>query len=120
MRNLFAMMLLEAMMVELMSNAVVVVAVELPDVEGDNGDIDCGTINPTEDELAEWLKSMGLTPKESIEDYAPTERMVAMSVDELATLKREFDVLKVRADEGEELARKVRALHEEFFPTDNE
>jgi len=119
MRNLFAMMLLEAMMAELMSNAVVV-AVELPDVEGDNGDIDCGTINPTEDELAEWLKSMGLTPKESIEDYSPTERMVAMSVDELATLKREFDVLKVRADEGEELARKVRALHEEFFPTDNE
>lgn len=120
MRNLFAMMLLEAMMMELMSNAVAVVAVELPDVEDDNGNVEGGTINPTEDELAEWLKSMGLTPNKSIEDYNPTDRVVVMSVDELATLKREFDVLKVRADEGEELARKVRALHEEFFPTDNE
>lgn len=69
--------------------------------------------------LANWLNEMGVKEK-SIEDYEPNEEMVAMSLSELETLKREFDILKVRADEGEELARKVRALHEEFFPTDNE
>lgn len=69
--------------------------------------------------LTNWLNEMGVAEK-SIEDYEPNEEMVAMSLSELETLKREFDILKVRAEEGEELARKVRELQTEFFPTDNE
>lgn len=67
--------------------------------------------------LAEWLENMGLTPNESVEEMTNNEEVVVLTLSELETIKREMDTLKVRAEEGEELARKLDALHSEFFPT---
>lgn len=70
-----------------------------------------------ERELVDWLTNdCGLNVNKSASDYAPNEKMIALSVSEMAQIKREMDILRVRANEGEELARKVRSLHDEFFP----
>lgn len=103
--TIFALMALEmAIIAELMNNIVVVV-----DIETET------PTPPTEEEvITEWLENdCGLSMGTS---YAPNEKMVALSVDEMMQIKREMDVLRVRAEEGEELARKVRSLHDEFFP----
>ena len=70
-----------------------------------------------EQDVMDWLtEDCGLMLNKSLSDYAPNEKMIALSVDELRQIKREMDYLRVRANEGEELARKVRSLHDEFFP----
>lgn len=70
-----------------------------------------------EQDVMDWLTDdCGLMVNKSVSDYAPNENMIALSVDELRQIKREMDILRVRANEGEELARKVRSLHDEFFP----
>ena len=70
-----------------------------------------------EQDVMDWLTDdCGLMVNKSVSDYAPNEKMIALSVDELRQIKREMDILRVRASEGEELARKVRSLHDEFFP----
>ena len=70
-----------------------------------------------EQDVMDWLTDdCGLMVNKSVSDYAPNEKMIALSVDELRQIKREMDILRVRANEGEELARKVRSLHDEFFP----
>lgn len=70
-----------------------------------------------EQDVMDWLTDdCGLMVNKSTSDYAPNEKMIALSVDELRQIKREMDILRVRANEGEELARKVRSLHDEFFP----
>lgn len=70
-----------------------------------------------EQDVMDWLTDdCGLMVNKSVSDYAPNEKMIALSVDELRQIKREMDILRVRVNEGEELARKVRSLHDEFFP----
>lgn len=70
-----------------------------------------------EQDVMDWLTDdCGLMVNKSVSDYAPNEKMIALSVEELRQIKREMDILRVRANEGEELARKVRSLHDEFFP----
>jgi hypothetical protein len=81
----------------------------------DRAVVDEGTFG--ERELVDWLTNdCGLNVNKSASDYAPNEKMIALSVSEMAQIKREMDILRVRANEGEELARKVRSLHDEFFP----
>lgn len=81
----------------------------------DRAVVDEGTFG--EREIVDWLtKDCGLNVNKSASDYAPNEKMIALSVSEMAQIKREMDILRVRANEGEELARKVRSLHDEFFP----
>jgi hypothetical protein len=81
----------------------------------DRAVVDEGTFG--ERELVDWLTNdCGLNVNKSASDYAPNEKMIALSVSEMAQIKREMDILRVRANEGEELARKVRSLHNEFFP----
>jgi hypothetical protein len=81
----------------------------------DRAVVDEGTFG--ERELVDWLTNdCGLNVNKSASDYAPNEKMIALSVSEMAQIKREIDILRVRANEGEELARKVRSLHDEFFP----
>lgn len=77
---------------------------------------------PTRKEvISNWLETeIGLTPHKSVEEMGNEEEMVVMTLSELETIKREMDILKVRVKEGEEFARKIRAIHEEFFPTENE
>lgn len=77
---------------------------------------------PTRKEIiSDWLENeIGLTPNNSVEEMENEDEVVVMTLSELEAIKREMDILKVRVKEGEELARKVRALNEEFFPTDNE
>ena len=71
-----------------------------------------------EREIVDWLVTdCGLNVNKSASEYAPNEKMIALSVSEMAQIKREMDILKVRAEEGEELARKLDALHSEFFPS---
>jgi hypothetical protein len=65
--------------------------------------------------IVDWLKSMGL--KETTDTTEQTETTITLTLSELETIKREMDILKVRAEEGEELARKLDALHSEFFPS---
>lgn len=65
--------------------------------------------------IVDWLKSMGLT--ETTDTTEQTETTITLTLSELETIKREMDILKVRAEEGEELARKLDALHSEFFPS---
>lgn len=68
------------------------------------------------DEVVDFLTNdCGLNLSEPRE-YEETAQMVMLSTDEILHIKREMDVLRVRANEGEELARKVRSLHDEFFP----
>ena len=68
------------------------------------------------DEVVDFLTNdCGLNLSEPRE-YGETAQMVMLSTDEILQIKREMDVLRVRANEGEELARKVRSLHDEFFP----
>ena len=110
--TIFALMALEmAIIAELMNNIVIVVDIETETPNLDDYDM---PQPPTQDEvLTEWLeKDCGLTMGTS---YAPNERMVALSVDEMMQIKREMDVLRVRAEEGEELARKIQNIHDEFF-----
>lgn len=71
---------------------------------------------PTQETIiVDWLKSMGLT--ETTDTTEQTETTITLTLSELETIKREMDILKVRAEEGEELARKLDALHSEFFPS---
>jgi hypothetical protein len=65
--------------------------------------------------IVDWLKSMGL--KETTDTTEQTETTITLTLSELETIKREMDILKVRAEEGEELARNFDALHSEFFPS---
>lgn len=65
--------------------------------------------------IVDWLESMGL--KETTDTTEQTETTITLTLSELETIKREMDILKVRAEEGEELARKLDALHSEFFPS---
>ena len=70
-----------------------------------------------EEDVVEWLKNdCGLDVNKSVNDYAPNTKMMALSVDEMRQIKREMDILRVRANEGEELARAVKEIHKEFFP----
>jgi hypothetical protein len=70
-----------------------------------------------EQDVMDWLTDdCGLMVNKSVSDYAPNEKMIALSVNELRQIKREMDILRVRANEGEELARKIRSIHDEFFP----
>ena len=113
--TIFALMALEmAIIAELMNNIVIVVDIETetPNLN-DYDDYDMPQPPTQEEVLTEWLeKDCGLTMGTS---YAPNERMVALSVDEMMQIKREMDVLRVRAEEGEELARKIQNIHDEFF-----
>lgn len=112
--TLFTLMALEmAIIAEILNNitfVVVDIETELPNL--DENDM---PQPPTEEEvITEWLETdcglkMGTT-------YAPNTKAIALSLDELRQIKREMDYLRVRANEGEELARKVRSLHDEFFP----
>ena len=74
---------------------------------------------PTRKEvISDWLENeIGLTPNNSVEEMENEDEVVVMTLSELETIKREMDILKVRAEEGEELARKLDALHSEFFPS---
>lgn len=130
----FNLMVLEmAIIAELLSNIVVVVdnETETPNLD-DYDDYDFPhTEEKTlldriivdeqtygEQDVVDWLKNdCGLDISKSASDYAPNTKMMALSVDEMRQIKREMDILRVRAEEGEELARKVRSLHEEFFPS---
>ena len=107
--TIFALMALEmANIAELMNNIVVVVDIET-DLSNDF------PTPPTEEEvIADWLETdcglkMGTT-------YAPNEKMVALSLTEMKQIKKEMDYLRVRANEGEELARKIQSIQSEFFP----
>ena len=128
--TIFALMALEmAIIAELMNNIVVVVDIEteLPNLDDydsphteqetllDRAIVDEQTYD--EMELTEWLKNdCGLNINQSASDYAPNTKMIALSVDEMRQIKREMDILRVRANEGEELARKIQSIHDEFFP----
>lgn len=113
--TLFNLMVLEmAIIAELLNNLtfVVVDVDETPNLN-DYDDYDFPQPPTQEEVLTEWLeKDCGLTMGTS---YAPNERMVALSVDEMMQIKREMDVLRVRAEEGEELAKKIQNIHDEFF-----
>ena len=130
--TIFALMALEmAIIAELMNNIVVVVDIEteLPNLDDYNFPTPpteqetfldrtiVGKQTYGEQDVVDWLTNeCGLNINKSVSDYAPNEKMMALSVDEIRQIKREMDVLRVRAEEGEELARKVRSLHDEFFP----
>ena len=113
---IFTLMALEmAIIAELMNNLVVVVDIETetPSLD-DYDDYDFPTPPTKENVITEWLENdCGLSMGTS---YAPNEKMVVLSVDEMMQIKREMDVLRVRAEEGEELARKIQSIHNEFFP----
>ena len=127
--TLFALMALEmAIIAELMNNLTFVVE-DSPNMD-DYDDYDfpktenyCGL--PIVDEetygekdIVDWLTNeCGLNVNKSATEYSPNTKMMALSVDEMRQIKREMDILRVRANEGEELARKIRNLHEEFFPS---
>lgn len=128
--TIFALMALEmAIIAELMNNIVVVVDIEteLPNLDDydsphteqetllDRAIVDEQTYD--EMELTDWLKNdCGLNINQSASDYAPNTKMIALSVDEMQKIRREFLTYKVRAEEGEELARKIQSIHNEFFP----
>lgn len=132
--TLFALVAVEmAIIAELMNNLVVVVDIEteMPNLDDyDDYDFphteqetifDRAVVNEEtfgEREIVDWLVTdCGLNVNKSASEYAPNEKMIALSVSEMAKIKREMDILKVRAEEGEELARKLDALHSEFFPS---
>lgn len=110
--TLFALMALEmAIIAELMNNIVVVI-----DIETELPNLDEETYG--EKDIVDWLTNeCGLNVNKSATEYSPNTKMMALSVDEMRQIKREMDILRVRANEGEELARKIRSLHEEFFPS---
>ena len=129
----FNLMVLEmAIIAELLNNLVVVVVdeTETPNLDGyddydfphpeqetllDRAIVDEQTYD--EMELTDWLKNdCGLEINKSASDYAPNTKMIALSVDEMQKIRREFLTYKVRAEEGEELARKIQSIHDEFFP----
>lgn len=131
--TLFTLMALEmAIIAEILNNLVVVVDIETETPNLDNYDdydmplteqetfldrtiVDKQTFG--EQDVMNWLTDdCGLMVNKSVSDYVPNEKMIALSIDELRQIKREMDILRVRANEGEELARKVRSLHDEFFP----
>ena len=130
--TLFNIMVLEmAIIAELLNNLVVVVDIETETPTLDDYDdydfpaeqetyLDRAVVDEDtfgERELVDWLTNdCGLNVNKSASDYSPNEKMIALSVSEMAQIKREMDILRVRANEGEELARKVRSLHDEFFP----
>lgn len=132
--TLFALVAVEmAIIAEIMNNLVVVVDIEteIPNLDDyDDYDFphteqetifDRAVVNEEtfgEREIVDWLVTdCGLNVNKSASEYAPNEKMIALSVSEMAQIKREMDILKVRAEEGEELARKLDALHSEFFPS---
>lgn len=114
--TLFTLMAFEmAIIAELMSNLVVVVV----DIETEMPNLDDNDMSQSfgEQDVMDWLtEDCGLMLNKSLSDYAPNTKAITLSVDELRQIKREMDILRVRANEGEELARKVRSLHDEFFP----
>lgn len=127
--TLFALMALEmAIIAELMNNLTFVVEDSSNTDDYDDYDFPktenyCGL--PIVDEetygekdIVDWLTNeCGLNVNKSATEYFPNTKMMALSVDEMRQIKREMDILRVRANEGEELARKIRNLHEEFFPS---
>ena len=127
--TLFALMALEmAIIAELMNNLTFVVEDssnmdDYDDYDFPNTENYCGL--PIVDEetygekdIVDWLTNeCGLNVNKSATEYSPNTKMMALSVDEMRQIKREMDILRVRANEGEELARKIRNLHEEFFPS---
>lgn len=105
MKNLIELIALEMMMIDTLLSNGVTIEVEVEETPAP----------PTKREtITEWLEDLGLTEHT---DYEPNEEMVTLSLSELEVIKREMDTLKVRAEEGEELARKLDALHSEFFPS---
>lgn len=120
--TIFALMALEMAIIAELMNRLSVVVVEVDDTPNldDYDDYDFPTEQETfgEREIVDWLvNDCGLNVSKSASEYAPNEKMIALSVSEMAQIKREMDILKVRAEEGEELARKLDALHSEFFPS---
>ena len=116
--TLFTLMALEmAIIAEILNNSKIFVVwdieTELPDLS-DYDDYDMPQ-PPTEEEVInDWLvNECGLSEDAT---YAPNERFITLSLAEMRQIKREMDILRVRANEGEELAREVRGLHEKFFP----
>lgn len=116
--TLFTLMALEmAIIAEILNNLVVVVDIETETPNLDDYDDYDMPHPPTEQDVMDWLtEDCGLMLNKSLSDYAPNTKAFTLSVDELRQIKREMDILRVRANEGEELARKVRSLHDEFFP----
>ena len=107
MRNLMNLFALEmAVYAELMNNPLVAnlyaTEVETP---------------PTRREvISDWLENeIGLTSNNSVEEMENEDEVIVMKLSELETIKREMDILKVRAEEGEELAKKIQHIHDEFF-----
>ena len=117
--TLFTLMALEmAIIAEILNNITTVVV----DIETETPNLDDYDDNDMsqpfgEQDVMDWLtEDCGLMLNKSLSDYAPNTKAITLSVDELRQIKREMDILRVRANEGEELARKVRSLHDEFFP----
>lgn len=113
--TLFTLMALEMAIIAEILNNITIVVVDYDDTPNlDDYDMP----QPFgEQDVVDWLTDdCGLTLNKSVSDYAPNTKAFTLSVDELRQIKREMDILRVRANEGEELARKVRSLHDEFFP----
>lgn len=105
MKNLIELIALEMIMIDTLLSNGVIIEVEVEETPAP----------PTKREvITEWLEDLGLTEHT---DYKPNEEMITMSLSELEVIKQEMDYLRVRAEEGEELAQKLDALHSEFFPS---
>lgn len=105
MKNLIELIALEMMMIDTLLSNGVTIEIEVEETPAP----------PTKREvITEWLEDLGLTEHT---DYEPNEEMITMSLSELEVIKQEMDYLRVRAEEGEELAQRLDALHSEFFPS---
>lgn len=132
--TLFGLMALEiAIIAELMNNLVVVVVdeTETPNLDDyddydfpqtddkDETYLNRSVVDKTtygEEDVVDWLvNDCGLDVNKSATDYAPNTKMMALSVDEMRQIKREFDTLKIKAEEGEHLAQMVRELHDTYY-----
>lgn len=116
--TLFTLMALEMAIIAEILNNITIVVVDYDDTPNLDDYEDYDMPQPFgEQDVVDWLTDdCGLTLNKSVSDYAPNTKAFTLSVDELRQIKREMDTLRVRANEGEELARKVRSLHDEFFP----
>ena len=116
--TLFTLMALEMAIIAEILNNITIVVVDYDDTPNLDDYDDNDMSQPFgEQDVVDWLTDdCGLTLNKSVSDYAPNTKAITLSVDELRQIKREMDILRVRANEGEELARKVRSLHDEFFP----
>lgn len=116
--TLFTLMALEMAIIAEILNNITIVVVDYDDTPNLDDYEDYDMPQPFgEQDVVDWLTDdCGLTLNKSVSDYAPNTKAITLSVDELRQIKREMDTLRVRANEGEELARKVRSLHDEFFP----